>query len=370
MSASRLLVVSPAGDAVTAVPYVAQQSPALPAAVLATLVYHDLLGLPLAAVECWRYLLRPRGEARGVGSVRGRAPNGAGSRGLGAGKVTLRDVETTLAELARRGASETRNGFHCVVGRLALVDDRITKQIRALEKWRRLRRIVFWLQVIPFLRGVAATGSLTFDNAKPTSDLDVLVIAAPKRVWTVRFFLTVLLDTFRLRRRPQGPTRDRVCLNHYLAADALDFPYRSLYTALEYTRLVPLLGEETCRAFRAANRPWIEEYLVQVFPDTLTHRHAVRDSVFLEGVRRLGEWLLGGWMGNTLERTLARVQRGRIARAEATTAPGGRVVATDTRAEFHPQSREVPLLQNFNRRMEALGLADHFGAQQDSGLTD
>lgn len=358
MTTSGIRAVSPAGDVADVVPSAVLQPRAREAALLATLAYHDLLELPLTAVECWRYLLRPRGEVRGVGD-----------RALGVETVTLRDVETALTELVRRGASETHNGFYGIPGRRALVDARIANQIHSLEKWQRLRRIVFWLQGIPFLRGIAATGSLTFDNAKPTSDLDVLVIAAPNRVWTVRFFLTVLLDLFRLRRRPHGPTADRVCLNHYLASDALEFPYRSLYTALEYARLVPLLGEETCRAFRAANRSWIEEYLVQVFPDILTHRHTVRDSRLLQGVRRAGERFLASWVGNILERALARAQRSRIARAEATTAPGGRVVATDTRAEFHPQSHEAPLLQAFNRRMEDLGLADHFGAQRDSGLT-
>jgi predicted nucleotidyltransferase len=332
-------------------------TPTLDQALLATLAYHDLLDLPLTAVECWRYLLRPYGaEERKTQRAKGKTS-------------PLREVEQELARLVAAGAVDTRDGFYFFREREALVADRREKQIRALEKWQRLRRIVFWLQAIPFLRGVAATGSLTFDNAKPTSDLDVLVIAAENRVWTVRFLLTVLLDIFRLRRRPHGPTANRVCLNHYLAADSLEFPYRSLYTALEYARLVPLLSEETCRAFRAANRSWIEEYLVQVFPDTLNHRHTVRDSRLLQGVRRLGEQLLSGWAGNTLERTLARGQRARIARAEATTAPGGRVVATDARAEFHPQSREAPLLLAFNRRMEGFGLTETFGGQRDSGLT-
>lgn len=327
------------------------------ASVLATLAYHDLLELPLTGVECWRYLLRPRAaEERNTQHTTHNTP-------------TLKAIENTLASLVASGAVETRHGFSVLPGRSALIEARREKQIRALEKWRRLRRIVYWLQAIPFLRGVASTGSLTFDNAKPTSDLDVLIIAAPNRVWTVRFLLTVTLGVFHLRRRPQGPTRDRVCLNHYLAADALEFPYRSLYTALEYARLVPLLGEGVCRQFRAANRSWIEEYLVQMFPDTLTHQHTVRGSRVLQAIQWTGESLLRGHLGVLLEKALAHVQRSRIARAEATVGPGGRVVATETRAEFHPHSREAPLLVAFNERIEALGLTPLFGGQRDSGLT-
>ncbi len=277
----------------------------------------------------------------------------------------LRDIESALTELVAAGQIETRNGFYFLPGRGELFEQWIDKHAQSQEKWKRLRRIIFWLQWIPFLRGIAGTGSLAFDNVKETSDLDVLVIAAPGRVWTVRFLLTVLLDLFGLRRRPQGPTRDRVCLNHYLSADALAFPYRSLYTALEYARLVPLLGQEVCWAFRAANRSWMEEYLVRVFPDTLPHLKTVRASRPLRAVQRVVETVLGGPLGNALERLLARLQRARIARGGALP---GRIVATDARAEFHPHSREAPLLRAFNERIEALGLSPEFGNQKDSGL--
>lgn len=322
----------------------------LEAAVLATLTYYDLLDLPLTAVECWRYLLRQRGTG-------------------GTRTPTLHGIEGALSSLVSAGELQTRHGFHFFPGREALVTTRIEKHAQSQLKWRRLRRIAWWLQIVPFLRGVAVTGSLAFDNAKPTSDLDVLIIAASNRVWTVRFFLTIILDLFRLRRRPQGETRDRVCLNHYLSQDALGFPFRSLYTAMEYARLVPLLGETACREFRAANRAWMAEYLVRVFPDTVTHRKTLRPSRLLRLFQASGEVPFSGRLGDRLEKLLAAVQQARIARAEATTAPGGRVVATSARAEFHPYSREAPLLAAFNRRVGGLGLAASFGSQHDSGLT-
>lgn len=346
-----------------------EESGILGAALLATLAYHDLLDLPLTAVECWRYLLRPRSSVR-VGERASVQENGlARSHASTLARFSLRDVEQTLTHLVRTENVETRHGFYFFPGRGTLVEERIERHARSQEKWRRLRRIAWWLQVVPFLRGLAATGSLAFENAKETSDLDVLVIAAPNRVWTVRFFLTVLLDAFGLRRQPRGETRDRVCLNHYLAEGALEFPYRSLYTAMEYARLIPILGEATCRRFRAANRAWMLHYLSQILPDALPHQKTIRRSPVLLGAQRALELLLLGPAGNAVERLLARFQRTLIARGEAAAAPGGRVVATEVRAEFHPHSREAPLLAAFNRRMETLGLEADFGNQQDSGLT-
>lgn len=323
-------------------------------AALATLAYHNLLNMPLTSVEVWRYLLRPRGDA---------------ALSKDALPPPLREVENTLGLLQSAGVLETRYGFFFFPGQALLADARIARHARSQEKWARLRRLAVWWQALPFLRGVAVTGSLALENARPESDLDVLVIAAPNRMWTVRFLLTVFLDLFRLRRRPRGPTRDRVCLNHYLSADALAFPYRSLYTALEYARAVPLLGESVCRAFRAANRPWMTEYLVQVFPDAVSHQKTLRPVAVLAALQRAAEFLLSGAAGDLLERVLAALQQARIARSDVVNAPGGRVVATDARAEFHPHSREAPLLTTFNQRMSELGLHAVFGDQKDSGLT-
>lgn len=331
----------------------AEEQVHLSAALLATLAYHDLLELPVTAVHLWRYAI---------------APKELGTRNPERRTLTLRDVEEAVGELVAAGQVGTRHGFYFFPGRGQLVEQWIEKHARSQEKWKRLRRIVWWWQAIPFLRGVAGTGSLAFDNANVTSDLDVLVIAAPNRVWTVRFFLTVLLDLFRLRRRPQGPTRDRVCLNHYLAEDALAFPYRSLYTAMEYARLVPLLGEEVCWRFRAANRSWMETYLVRVLPDTVAHLKTLPPSRVLRALQRAVEALLGGRLGAGLERLLARLQRTRIVRAGEAEVPGSRIVITARHAEFHPHSRERPLLAAFNARMEALDLAEAFGGQRDSGL--
>lgn len=320
-------------------------------AVIATLAYHDLLNLPLTAVSCWRYLLRPRDSKFQLS-----APS-------------LKEVRQQLDQLVERGVIETKHGFYFFLGRRSLFKEWINKHARSQKKWKLLRKIVFWWQAIPFLRGVAGTGSLAFESAHAESDLDVLVIAAPNRVWTVRFFLTVFLDTFGLRRRPQGPVANRICLNHYLSEDVLTFPYRSLYTSMEYARLVPILGEETCRQFRAANREWMEGHLVQVFPDSLSHLKSVKKSGILRTKQRVGEFLLGGRIGDKLERFLAHFQQARIVKSKEAGAPGGRVIATETRAEFHPNSREAPLLNAFNQRMEALGLLSEFGNQKDSGLS-
>lgn len=330
-----------------AAPAALGELPLLEQAILATLAYHDLLEMPLTAVEVWRFLIRPRGETLDPPS--------------------LATVEGSLRALAARRALVFRSGYYAAPGREHLVARRLDRHARAQWKWKRLRRVAWWLQGIPFLRMVAGSGSLAREHVREASDLDVLIVTAHGRIWTVRFLVTVLLDLFRARRRPTGPTSDRVCLNQYLALDRLRLPYESLYTALEYARLVPLVGERVCWAFRAANRAWMERCLVRVLPDVAPHGKRIPPSPALARVRRVGEWALGGRLGARVERFLEGIQVRRIRRGDPAGVARGRVVARADHLEFHPHSPEAPQIEAFNARMAAWGLSA-FGGQRDSGL--
>ena len=350
---------------------VTREEKLLQESILATLVYHDLLGMALTAVEAWRFLLRPKVGEGGMGHpthANLRFSWEPGRNGAWATGATLRDVETVLGGLVSREILNTQNGFYCLPGRVQCVTERVERHALAQRKWSRLRQIVWWLQGVPFLRMVAGSGSLAREFVREESDLDVLIVAAPGRIWTVRFLVTVLLDVLGMRRRPTGPTQDLVCLNHYLALDGLRLPYHSIYTAYEYARLVPLLGEDVCDVFREHNRGWMEQFLTRVLPDVASHQKRVRSSGALRAVARAGEWLLGGHLGRSLESLLGVIQERRIARTGEGSEIPGRVVTSPRALEFHPHSREAPMIVAFNERVASLGL-EAFGGQRDSGLS-
>lgn len=321
--------------------------PDIEQAILATLAYHDILNIPLTATEIWRYLFK------GNFSV--------------TNPCELDHVQQGLLLLVKNEKIQTNYGYYFFPNRLDLVEKRLKMHALAQIKWKRLRRIAWFLQAIPFLEMVAASGSLARDFTHKDSDLDVLLVTKAGRIWTVRFIVTVILDLFRLRRRPTGPTRDLVCLNHYLAEDGLALPYQSLYTALEYAHVGPLIGEKVCTRFREANRVWIEKYLARLLPDDVNNLKQVQKSAVLNTFKLLGEFLLGGATGKSLELWLGKRQKERINKNEENTSVGGRIVASPLHLEFHPHSKEAPLLKKFNLRMDEMNL-EQFGHQKDSGL--
>lgn len=316
-------------------------------AVFATLLYHDIQDMPLTAVEVWRWMLRPSAGMRAV---------------------SLREIEKTLRALCAEKRILFHAGYYVLVGRKQLASERIARHIATQNKWRRLRRIAWLLQCVPFLRAAAGGGSLAREHAKRTSDLDLFVVAEDGRMWTTRLFISLLLDLFRLRRRPGGKTDNKVCLNHYVTPSGMSFSNHSVYTALEYGRLVPLIGNEYIAQFRDANRKEMERHIARVFIDHTPHRKRVPRSTVLRCIQRGGELLLSGKVGDTVERIAERLQQRRMYRGNVPARFPGRVIVAPNHVEFHPESPEAILVEEFRKRARAAGLGE-FASLPDSGLT-
>lgn len=132
------------------------------------------------------------------------------------------------------------------------------------EKWIRARRVGKLLKLVPTITLVGVTGGLTRSNARQEDDIDFLIITAPNTLWVSRALSTVLLDFFRLRRRP-GDThfRNLICLNMFMSEDGLSVPAseRDLFTAHEVLLMTPLWERDGAYTkFLQANR-WAKKFL-------------------------------------------------------------------------------------------------------------
>ena len=87
----------------------------------------------------------------------------------------------------------------------------------------RLKVLGYLLQLAPFVKGVILTGSMTTGSSKKGSDIDLLIITTPKRLYTARLFVTFLtLLTGKKRSVFDKNPAGKFCLNYYLSEDNLD----------------------------------------------------------------------------------------------------------------------------------------------------
>ena len=320
--------------------------------ILATLVYYDVLGRPLSSFEVFKYLIRKNLEIDK--------------------DLTLSHILEALEnsqELAK--LISQKNGFYFLTGTKKIIKQRIERQKIADQKWKKTKRMVKMLQLIPFIRLVVVSGSLAMDNPKKESDIDLLIITRTGRIWTCRG-LTTLFIRLLGQQRHGLLTENRFCLNHYLTDQSLKIPWASLYNAQTYAHLVPMWevdGREVPKynQFQKANQ-WIGDYLFFYPQSQQGYLRQIKPNQSLAFSRKLREFILDRRVGDALEFILRKVQAKRISHDPLTYQSGGRVVFNDEQLEFHPDSPEKGILEKYNQKMKELGLAD-LAQEKDSGLT-
>lgn len=243
-------------------------------AALRAVAYADVFDYPLDADEIHRYL-------HAVAATRDATD------------------EALAVCLASEGPLRTRDGFYTLPGREHLVEERRRRAAHAEKLWLTAIRYGELLGSLPFVRMVAVTGSLAWDNTDDSADIDYLVVTEPGRLWISRLLVRVVAHVARRR-------GVKLCTNYLLSERALALADRNLCTAYDLVRMSPVAGFDHYRRMRDANA-WTEAYL----PNALGYSTIpISEPPSTQGwvtavvarVARFGEWILRSGVGGFLER--------------------------------------------------------------------
>ena len=194
----------------------------------------------------------------------------------------------------------------------------------------RARGVARLLSGIPFIRLVGLNGSLVTGRMTRQSDIDFYIVTAPNRLYTGRLLATLVTHLTGWRRygdRVQG----RVCLNRFATVEALDITPHNDYHARVFSGLEPLWSADgVYESYQQANA-WMADLGYEV----ASSRRSMRCAAWRGRAQAVGEWMLGGWLGDQLERAQQRWQRARIERDPRTSESGSRVYIRDNELCFH-----------------------------------
>lgn len=265
-------------DVSLSIPYT--ETPLLEGAILQTLGYADVFDYPLAVSEIHRYLT--------------------------AQSATMEEVTGALHEMMDSGLVACDSGFFSLPGRDSILAIRHRRSEIAAGLWRKATRYGRIIASLPFIRMVAITGSLCMNNTERGTDIDLMLVAAPHRLWTCRALVLLLGRLTRL----EGAT---LCPNYIITTDALEFQEHSLYVAHEVAQMIPLSGMDVYREIRRLNA-WTDEYLpnAQVAPRSfVTGKRPSRWQSWLEAALAMFPiaWF-EAWEMNRKIRKLSREQSG------------------------------------------------------------
>jgi glycosyltransferase involved in cell wall biosynthesis len=277
-------------DAISNIDTPELESPSvLEQAIYETIVYANIFSFPLTLVELQRYLI---GQA-----------------------ATLSQVQACLvSSVYLQKHLEMGRGYIYLSQQAAIAERRQQSILSTQHQWEAALFWGKWLSRVPFLRAALVTGGLAAENAGLHDDIDFLLITEPGHLWSCRAMIIGLVHLARWR-------GVEICPNYLLAntEQALTLTTHNLYTAREFANMRLVFGKSSYKQLVSLN-DWVGEFL----PNALTYVRGQQSLLPNDQSGRLGRWvkrfgekLLGGKLGNKFEQW---EQRRKIARFSRPTA--------------------------------------------------
>lgn len=247
-----------------------------------------------------------------------------------------------------------RDGLVMLAGRESLIAERRRRIALAWPKFRKMRRLAAVLARMPFVRMVAACNTLALGHAKPSADLDLLVVASAGRLWSCRLLCVAAAKLLGGRPSPRHHA-DRYCLSFYLAEDGMDVsrfqdpPGADRYLAAWTSWVLPLYDAGgTAAAFAQANS-WVTQRLPQATWEAVTPR-------WRANARKVSALLVEGAWSDTMERFMEKMQRTYLPEAlrAAAADQGTGVVLDRTALKLHLDDRRHDINDKFERKLATL----------------
>jgi hypothetical protein len=304
--------------------------------VLSTVAYYNELDYPLTAFEIWKYRTKMSNLP-------------AGRQVTSEEKISLLDIITMLESEGMRKWIENERGFYFLKGQKKLVNVRIERNKIANAKMKRLRRIVFWMRLVPFVRMIAVTGRLAMKNTEARSDWDLLIVLKSGRIWIGRTLVTLFSEIVGKRRKGKK-IKDRICLNYFITDQSLEIKNKDLFSANEYSFLWPLFGEKTFREFQAKNE-WLQGYKPNFLLTEIMNLKIRKNKKLADLIQRMGEAFFD-W--DVLEKYLGQIEKKKIEANPLTHLEGSFISANNEALIFLPSPQGPKIFESFKMRIEEL----------------
>jgi len=195
-------------------------------AVLRSVIYASLFDYPLTPAQLESSLIGVRADAAAIESW-------------------CRESDLLQA------AIEQRDGLYFPAGRSDLVRTRSRREALSRQLLDRDRRILSFVAGMPFVRMVALSGSLAHLNAEGSADLDLFVITAPHRVWSITVAALALSKVLGWRKH--------VCMNYVVSENAMAIEPADLFSANQIIHLRPIVGHHVFDRFVKSN-PFVRDF--------------------------------------------------------------------------------------------------------------
>lgn len=243
---------------------------------------------------------------------------------------------------------EYREGLYFPAGRGDLLQTRTRREALSRDLLDREHRVLSLVAGMPFVRMVALSGSVAHLNAERSADLDLFVITAPGRVWSVTLSVLVISRLLGWRKR--------MCLNYVISERAMAIEPADLFSANQIIHLRPIVGHDVFERFVNAN-PFVKAF----YPNFEAGAKLKPSSP--QALKPLVERALSFGVGRVLEAAARALYGWHLKRRAGTWQSIDQVRLQAECLKLHTSSHRASTLESFAAAMErALVLGDRQSA--------
>lgn len=252
-------------------------------------------------------------------------------------------IKGKLDELEQLGLLSKKKGFYALANRAEIIDDRVRNIPLNNKLFKSAKWVLKLLKIIPFVKGVGISGSLSKHGATPGSDIDFFIITARNRVWMVKAIAIAIKKVLFFN------SHKYLCVNYLLAEDKLALKRQNRFQAMEAVTLIPLYGRKVFSEFYKQNT-WISEFFPNMFPPDLAlvaSKRSIVSSFF--------EMVLKGSVGDRIEQGALREFRkhGKI-KYGAKKRQEGKFKYEKGESAYFPHDFEKEVLSNYELKTNKL----------------
>ncbi len=148
-----------------------------------------------------------------------------------------------------------------------IVNERLRRYRFAEKKFKRAKKVAWFLQKLPDILGIAVCNDLGYGNSPEEGDIDLFIITKKNRVWTTRFLVILFLKIFRLR--PGEAKFNAVCPSFFIDEEHLNLKDLSAITPPEddihfvywINQMTPIFGADSLWKKFYEENAWTEQSL-------------------------------------------------------------------------------------------------------------
>ena len=210
-----------------------------------------------------------------------------------------------------------------------------------------------WLyKQFPFVDAIYLANSMSFNGLHADSDIDLFVVAQERRVWLARFFMTLMMWVYSIKRSGKI-TKKRFCLSFFVDRnnqnlESLLLHKRDIYLPYWIAHLVPVYLHRWALIY--SHNLWIQSFL----PNWTPQQHislGIHPSLGTGIFRKIIEICFYWWIGDFFEYCIQKIWSLRIRYLIAKKPELHRgVLYTESILKFHNDKRNQYSELIFSRR--------------------